>query len=65
MTPFYAWDSTTLRLLCHLEGGQFIYSLPLSSQKFLMSILKAESILEPTRGFEHGTLWLENQRLNH
>ena len=43
----------------------------LSSQKFLVLILptseglKAESTLEPPSGFEHGTLGLEIQRLNH
>ena len=45
----------------HFEEA--VYFLPLSSQKFLVLILlalegwKAESILEPPSGFEHGTPW--------
>ena len=50
---------------------EVVYFLPLSSQKFLVLILptseewKAESTLEPSSGFEHGTLGLGIQRLNH
>ena len=49
---------------------QFTF-LPLSSQKFLVLILstssgwKAELTLEPPIGFEHGTLGLGIQHLNH
>ena len=48
-----------------------VYFLPFSSQKVLVLILstlegwKAESTLEPPSGFEHGTLGLVIQRLNH
>ena len=48
-----------------------VYFLPLSSQKFLVLILltsegwKAELILEPSSGFEHGTPGLGIQHLNH
>ena len=48
-----------------------VYFLPLRSQKFLILNLstsegwKAESILEPHSGFEHGTPGLSVQRLNH
>ena len=51
----------------HFEEG--VYFLPLSSQKFLVLILstsegwKAESILEPPSGFEHGTLDWESSAL--
>ena len=53
----------------HFE--ETVYFLSLSSQKFLVLILstsegrKAESTLEPPRGFEHGALGLGIQRLNH
>ena len=53
----------------HFEEA--VYFLPLSSQKFLVLILptlegwKADSTLEPTSGFEHGTPGLGIQRLNH
>ena len=48
-----------------------VYFLPLSSQKFLVLILltsegwKAESILEPSSDFEHGTPVLGIQCINH
>ena len=48
-----------------------VYFLPFSSQKFLVLILstsegwKAELTLEPPSGFEHGTLGLGIQHLNH
>ena len=53
----------------HFE--ETVYFLPLSSQKFLVLILsiskgwKAESILEPPSGFEHRTIGLAIQYLNH
>ena len=53
----------------HFEEA--VYFLPFSSQKFLVLILstsegwKAESILEPPSGFEHGTPGLGIQHLNH
>ena len=53
----------------HFEEA--VYSLPLSSQKFLVLILstsegwKAETTLEPINGFEHGTPGLGIQHLNH
>ena len=53
----------------HFEEA--VYSLPLSSQKFLVLILstsegrKAESILQPPDGFEHGTPLLGIQLFNH
>ena len=53
----------------HLEEA--VHFLPLSFQKFLALILsssegwKAESTLESPSGFEHGTLELGIQRLNH
>ena len=53
----------------HLEEA--FYFLPFSSQTFLVLILstsegwKAESTLEPSSGFEHGTPGLRIQRLNH
>ena len=53
----------------HFE--EVVYFLPFSSQKFLVLILstsegwKAESILEPPIGFEHGTPELGIQCLNH
>ena len=68
MAPFYGWDSTASRLEPLVEA---VYFLPLSSQKFLVLILsiwegwKAASTLEPRSGFEHGTLGLGIQRLNH
>ena len=55
--------------LSHFEEA--VYFLPLSSHKSLVLILPtsegwtAESSLEPPSGFEHGTLRLEIQRLNH
>ena len=54
----------------HFTFEEAVYFLPLSSQKFLVLILstpegwKAESILKPPSGFEHGTLGLGIQRLN-
>ena len=48
-----------------------VYFLQLSSQKFLVLTLstlegwKAESTLEPLRGFEHGTRGLGIQCPNH
>ena len=53
----------------HFEEA--VYFLALSSQTFPVLILptsegwEAESTLEPLSGFEHGTLGLEIQRLNH
>ena len=55
--------------LSHFEEA--VYFLPLSSHKSLVLILPtsegwtAEPTLEPPSGFEHGTLRLEIQRLNH
>ena len=55
--------------LSHFEEA--VYFLPLSSQKFLVLTLltlegwKAQSILEPPSGFEHGTPELGIQCLNH
>ena len=53
----------------YFEEG--VYFLPLSSQKFLVLILltsegwKAELILEPCSGFEHGTPGFGFQHLDH
>ena len=53
----------------YFEEG--VYFLPLSSQKFLVLILltsegwKAELILEPRSGFEHGTPGFGFQHLDH
>ena len=53
----------------HFEEA--VYFLLLSSQKLPVFILstsegwKAESTLEPPSGFEHETLGLRIQRLNH
>ena len=53
----------------HFEEA--VYFLPFSSHKFPVLILstsegwKVESTLEPPSGFEHGTLGLGIQRLNH
>ena len=62
MAPFYGWGSTVSRLE-PLQGDSF--------QKFLVLILspsegrKTESTLEPPGGFEHRTLGLGIQHLNH
>ena len=69
MGPFYGWGLTTSRLHSHYEEA--VYSVPLSSQKFLVLIWltmewwKAELNMEPPKGFEHGTLGLGIQQLNH
>ena len=55
----------------YIHFEEAVYFLPFSSQKFLELILsnsegwKAESILEPPSGFEHGTPGLGIQRLKH
>ena len=67
MAPFYRWGSTAPRLYSHFKEA--VYFLLLSSQKFLALILstserrKAESTLEPSRGFEQETLGLGIQHL--
>ena len=66
---FYGLGSTVSRLLRHYE--ETVYLLPLSSQKYLALIWytsqgwKAESILEPPSGFEHGSPGLGILGLNH
>ena len=55
----------------HSHFEEAVYFLPFSSQKFLVLILltskgwKAESTLEPPKGFEHESPGLGIQRLNH
>ena len=75
MASFYALVSTALRLQSPAsrlqshckEAGYF---LPLISQKFLVFIWltlegwKAESTLEPPKGFENGTSGFGIQRFN-
>ena len=66
MAPFYGWSSTTSR-----KFEEVVYVLPLSPQKSLIfnlstsEGLKAETTLEPSIGFEHGTPRLGIQRLTH
>ena len=68
MAAFYEWGSTASKLE-PLRGSS--YFLPLSSQKSLLLILstserwKAESPLELSSGFEHGSSGLGTNRLNH
>ena len=58
-----------LQDLSHFEEA--VYFVTLSSQKFLVLILstsdgwKAESTLEPPKGFNHETPGLGIQHLNH
>ena len=74
MVLSYGWGSIASKLQSHYEEAA--YFLPISSQIFLVLIRlilegwKAESILEPTSGFEHGTpelgiLHLINRPLIH
>ena len=68
MAPFYGYSSNASRLES-LWGGSLLYNI--SSQKFLVFILstlegwKAKSTLNPSNGFEHGTLGLGIQHLNY
>ena len=56
---------------CYSHFKEVVYFLPFSSQKFLVLISstsegwKAESTLQPPSGFEHGTLGLGIQCINH
>ena len=69
MALFYQWGLTASRLQSHSEEA--IHFLPESSQKFLVLIWlsskgwKAESTLKQPNGFEHRTLGLGIQCLNH
>ena len=69
MAPFYECGLTGSRLQSYHEEA--IYFLPLSSKKFLVLIWsnaegsKTESTLKTPSGFEHETLVLGIQRLNH
>ena len=69
MTPFYECGLTASRLQSY--HGKAAYFLPLSSKKFLALTWstaegsKTESILETPSGFEHETLVLGIQHLNH
>ena len=64
MTPFDAWDSTTLKLQCHLEGAVYL----LCTTKFpeISDVhFKGWVDLGANPWFWAWDLWLENQRLNH
>ena len=69
MAPFFMDGLQLPEGLSHFKEA--VDFLPLSSQKLLVLILstsegcKAESTLEPPRGFEPGTPGLGIQRLNH
>ena len=69
MAPFFMGGVQLPQGYSHFK--QAVYFLPFSSQKFLVLNLstsegwKAESTLEPPRGFEHRTPRLGIQCLNH
>ena len=69
MAPFNGLGLIPPRLQNHYE--ETVYFLQLSYQKFLVLIWstsegwKAESTLEPHRGFEHQTPGSGTRRLNH
>ena len=68
MAPFYGQGSTAQSLQNHYKVA--VYFLLLSSKKFLVPIWstsegwKADSTLEPHRGFQHRIIGLWIQRLN-
>ena len=69
MAPFYGWVSTVSRLE-PLRGGSLLFTTkfpetPGTDFIDLGRMKKAESTLEPPSRFEHGTLGLGIQRLNH
>ena len=68
MAPFYGRDWTTSSLQNHYEEAvYFLPQLPeIPGTHFIdLEEWKAESTLGPPSGFEHETLGLRIQRLNH
>ena len=65
MDPFYGWGSTASRLVPH-RGGSLLFTVKFPEVTFInLERMKAESTLELTSGFGHGTPGLGIQRLNH
>lgn len=68
MAPFHGWGSTTSMRQALRDSLLFSIQFPnIPGTHFIDfgRVKYAESTLEPTSGFEHGTSTLRIQRLNH